>query len=151
MSAPSKYTRPETLAPGTVSCMRLRQRRKLDLPQPDGPMMAVIDRSWNVTDTLLTPTMSPNRASRPSTRMCGMTPWSVPAASPGTCSVTGAVARSGDDSRDEADDEDEAEEDEGARPGLRVPIVVRANGIIEDLEWKCGNRLLDRRRPEVVS
>ncbi len=33
--------RRSTRAPGTVSCMRLRQRRSVDLPQPDGPMIAV--------------------------------------------------------------------------------------------------------------
>ena len=30
-----------TRAPGMVSFIRLRQRRKVDLPQPDGPMKAV--------------------------------------------------------------------------------------------------------------
>ena len=30
-------------APGITSCMRLSDRRKVDLPQPDGPMKAVTD------------------------------------------------------------------------------------------------------------
>ena len=34
-------TRPSTRAPGMMSFIRLRQRRNVDLPQPDGPMNAV--------------------------------------------------------------------------------------------------------------
>ena len=34
-------TEPSTRAPGTMSFMRLSERRNVDLPQPDGPMSAV--------------------------------------------------------------------------------------------------------------
>ncbi len=34
-------TAPFAAAPGACSCMRLRQRRNVDLPQPDGPITAV--------------------------------------------------------------------------------------------------------------
>ena len=34
-------TSPASVAPGTSSCMRLRMRRNVDLPQPDGPISAV--------------------------------------------------------------------------------------------------------------
>ena len=34
-------TSPASAAPGTSSCIRLRIRRNVDLPQPDGPMSAV--------------------------------------------------------------------------------------------------------------
>ena len=34
-------TSPSTRAPGISSCMRLMQRTSVDLPQPDGPMIAV--------------------------------------------------------------------------------------------------------------
>src|SRR5438094_684663 len=40
MSSPLRRTMPSTLAFGIVSCMRLRQRINVDLPQPDGPMIA---------------------------------------------------------------------------------------------------------------
>ena len=96
-------------------------------------MIAVTERSWNVIDTLRTPTISPNRASSRSTRMCGIAPASVPATSTGVASVTGAVAATGDDACDEADDKDEAEEDEGARPRLIVPVIVGTGCIVEDL------------------
>src|SRR2546427_205434 len=40
MSSPLRRTLPSTLALGIVSCMRFRQRINVDLPQPDGPMIA---------------------------------------------------------------------------------------------------------------
>ena len=39
--SPSSSTSPASCAPGTSSCMRLRIRRNVDLPQPDGPISAV--------------------------------------------------------------------------------------------------------------
>ena len=41
MSWSSSNTWPVMRAPGMTSCSRLRLRRKVDLPQPDGPMSAV--------------------------------------------------------------------------------------------------------------
>src|SRR5258708_24286326 len=41
MLVSSTSTPPAARAPGTSSCMRLRQRTKVDLPQPDGPIKAV--------------------------------------------------------------------------------------------------------------
>src|SRR5580658_8012825 len=41
MSIPSSSMTPARAADGTSSCMRLRVRRKVDLPQPDGPISAV--------------------------------------------------------------------------------------------------------------
>src|SRR5215207_2791475 len=43
MSAWSISMSPSTRQPGMVSFMRLMQRRKVDLPQPDGPMKAITD------------------------------------------------------------------------------------------------------------
>ena len=36
---------PSTRAPGMTSCIRLSERMKVDLPQPEGPMRAVTDRA----------------------------------------------------------------------------------------------------------
>src|SRR5690554_4037778 len=41
MSVSSSSTWPSAKALGTSSCIRFRQRMKIDLPQPDGPMIAV--------------------------------------------------------------------------------------------------------------
>src|SRR5205807_9629074 len=78
MSRPSRSTSPETRAPGTTSCMRLRARRKVDLPQPDGPIRAVTsfgstvmlmsDSAWNEPNQTLSPSTSMRLA------MCD--PWS---------------------------------------------------------------------------
>ena len=48
MSWPSIVTAPSTREPGTMSFMRFSVRRKVDLPQPDGPMSAVtsLGRIW---------------------------------------------------------------------------------------------------------
>src|SRR5712691_13297476 len=40
MSSLSRRTFPSTLVLGIVSCIRFRQRMSVDLPQPDGPMIA---------------------------------------------------------------------------------------------------------------
>ncbi len=39
--APSSSIVPVVRAPGISSCMRFRQRSSVDLPQPDGPIIAV--------------------------------------------------------------------------------------------------------------
>ena len=51
MSCPSISIVPVTRAVGIVSFMRLMQRRKVDLPQPDGPMKAVTARSGMSSET----------------------------------------------------------------------------------------------------
>src|SRR5436189_876160 len=72
MSTPSSSTWPARLALGTSSCMRLRMRRKVDLPQPEGPIRAV---TWPAGITRLTSSRtwwSPNQALIPSaTRVAG--------------------------------------------------------------------------------
>src|SRR6516165_5849186 len=44
MFCPSRSTVPRTRVPSIRSFIRLRTRRKVDLPHPDGPMNAVTDR-----------------------------------------------------------------------------------------------------------
>ena len=51
MSSPSSSTLPSTRAPGITSCIRLRVRSTVDLPQPDGPMNAVTLRGSIVIET----------------------------------------------------------------------------------------------------
>src|SRR5688500_3305401 len=129
MSRPSKVTRPATRDPGTVSCIRLRHRSSVDFPHPDGPMIAVTSPARKASDTSRTAREAPKYA---------LTPYAASRGSPGAPgagSVTAAGrAGAGGVSREEADDEDDREEDEGAGPGLGVPLVVRADGICEDLQ-----------------
>src|SRR5579883_2977968 len=190
MSCPSNRTRPATRAPGTVSCMRFRQRSRVDLPHPDGPMIAVTKRSGRASVASLTACRAPKYASRDSAASRGAgaasgvaraTPAagaggvtardtaSAPVTAPGprrsrsgrpdgsSPPVSRLVAArsgkpmSGRKARDQADEKDEANEDEGAGPGLGVPVVVRADRIGENLQRECGDRLVQRRRPELVS
>ena len=50
---------PVTLQVGIVSFMRLMQRRKVDLPQPEGPMKAETARSGMSIDSFLMACFSP--------------------------------------------------------------------------------------------
>src|ERR1700742_1933220 len=143
MSRPPKRTSPSTRAPGAVSCMRLRQRSSVDLPQPDGPMIAVTCPGSTANDTSLTIRAAPKNASSDTAAIAALL---------GSTSTAGCVIAFADSaalaamlassastigtptSRSiaaeselgprrkpgcETDDEDEAEEDDGARPGLR--------------------------------
>src|SRR5436305_1324585 len=114
MSRPSNRTSPSTRAPGTVSCMRLRQRSSVDLPQPDGPMIAVTS-----------PLRTPNVMSR--------TTRDAPKYASSDSIATEAEPGSRRESGRETDDEDESEEDERPRPGLPVPVVIGRCGIVVDL------------------
>src|SRR5436309_15829467 len=67
MSSSSRSTLPWTVAPGMTSCMRLSERRNVDLPQPDGPMKAVTVLGSMVKVTPSTATLLPYDAVRPST------------------------------------------------------------------------------------
>ena len=48
------WTLPVAWAPGVTSCMRFRVRSTVDLPQPDGPMKAVMQRGGTSRVTSLT-------------------------------------------------------------------------------------------------
>src|SRR6266545_2732447 len=60
----SSNTLPLTVAPGVSSCIRFKQRSRVDLPQPDGPMMAVTVCAGNKSDTSRTARCCPNSAVR---------------------------------------------------------------------------------------
>src|ERR1043166_6642066 len=124
MFSPSSRTCPETRAPGTVSCMRLRQRMNVDLPQPDGPMIAVTDRSWKCIVAPRTACTAPKYASSCSTRMCSLDATGCTSARTGASALVAAIALPRRDARDRTDDENDANEDERAGPGLGVPCVV---------------------------
>src|SRR5438034_9196918 len=78
MSWSSRRTWPETCAPATTSCMRFRERRNVDLPQPEGPMSAVTCLGSTVMLTSASAWNAPNQALRPSTsmRLAMWGPWS---------------------------------------------------------------------------
>src|SRR5687768_4296839 len=159
MSVPSSSTEPDTRAPGIVSCIRFRHRRKVDFPHPDGPMIAVMLRSSNAIDTSLMACTSAKNASRwfTSTRVRSSRATSGAAAAGfgaviRTSSVTHpAEPRAGREAGSETDEEDEEDEDERSRPGEGMPLIIGADGIVEDLKRKRGNWLVQANRPELIA
>src|SRR3954470_23782268 len=59
MSRSSRRISPSAWAPGISSCMRLMQRTSVDLPHPDGPIMAVTWLGAYSSDTPLIAWLSP--------------------------------------------------------------------------------------------
>src|SRR6476661_7272276 len=49
---PSRLRSPSCLMPGIRSLSRLIERRKVDLPQPEGPMSAVTERGGTASEIL---------------------------------------------------------------------------------------------------
>src|ERR1700716_3605984 len=86
MSRESRNTWPATRAPGVVSCIRFRQRRSVDFPQPDGPMIAVTAPRGSSRLTSPTAWVAPYQADRSSIRTADSGLAVVPA---GTGSVAG--------------------------------------------------------------
>src|SRR5580765_1147804 len=142
MSCPSSETEPPTRAVGTVSCIRLRHRSSVDLPQPDGPMIAVTSRSRNAMEA---PRMTSAEPKNALSAVASRRIRSAPAAGGGAAVAVGRGARGGSVATTtesgarrkagcKADDEDNANEDERASPGERVLLIVRADREGEDLE-----------------
>src|SRR5437763_3758223 len=65
MSSPSSRTWPEIPAPTMTSCMRLSVRRKVDFPQPEGPIRAVTRLASTVRVTLSIARVDPYQALTP--------------------------------------------------------------------------------------
>src|SRR2546423_14890760 len=89
MSAPSSWIDPFTAAPGTSSCMRLRVRRNVLLPQPDGPMNAVTMCGSIVRVTSRNARKDPYQASSPSMVMRPFDAVPGPGLAVGVEAVTG--------------------------------------------------------------
>src|SRR5687767_11258461 len=129
MSRPSSCTTPSARARGMVSCSRLRHRKKVDLPHPDGPMTAVTSRSRSSIVTLRMALDAPKYAVRRSTSRRGRP------RSGARRSIAGAGADSGfgDKAGNDTDDENHGDEDERTGPGEPMPFVVRTDGVRVDL------------------
>src|ERR1700712_4855190 len=62
MSEPDSSTSPANVADGISSCIRLRIRRNVDLPQLDGPIRALTEPAGMYSDTRSSTLRSPNQA-----------------------------------------------------------------------------------------
>src|SRR5881409_2331141 len=92
--------------------MRLRHRMNVDLPQPEGPMIAVTAFGAIASPMSRRTWASPNQALRSLTR--------IPSA---TRSPHRAVAAARRDPRCEADQEDQRDQHQRAGPRLAMPVV----------------------------
>src|SRR5438105_334102 len=120
--------------------MRLRQRMNVDLPQPDGPMIAVTALGA-IVRSMPWSTCSPwNHALSEPTRMPSImrSPRSAEAAArrqPGR----------------QAHHEHHPDEDEGPGPRLAMPVVVGRDRVGEDLQRQRGDRLVEPMVPEPLA
>src|SRR5580698_1189884 len=118
--------------------MRLRQRTKVDLPQPEGPIRAVAWFAGIFRLMLCKVWLVPYQAFRSDTSM----------ATPLTSPFQNSTARYVPDQCDGNDDKHD--QHQGAGPGETMPVVVRGKRIHENLQRKGGNRLIHVGAPELV-
>src|SRR4051812_27090604 len=134
MFSPPSKTVPSACAPGTSSCRRLRQRMKVDLPQPEGPMMAETVCGAKSMWMSVTARVVPNQAFRPLTSRTGLPCW--PASFISSSPHLGATE---DPTRPKVDRDHHHHENQRARPSLRVPLVIGADGVGVDLYGERGD------------
>src|SRR3954468_12492998 len=167
MALPSISTVPSTRALGTVSCIRLKQRRRVDFPQPEGPMMAVTACCGIDSETFLTAATSPKNALSASVTMHGAASFAGAVGSSARSCTVGVTTRAGlarnasvdwsaktrpgYEPSDETDDEHDEDQHQRAGPGLAMPLVIGTDGVAEDLQGQSGDRLANRCRPELVA
>src|SRR4029450_11679985 len=148
---------------GTSSCIRLRQRIKVDFPQPLGPMIAVTAFDAMLSVTSLIARFSPYQSERFFTSKVNGGAGSElggGSADLSTCLTTVgsgfAISKltirqkklndrchspSGEDSHDHINAKNSSDQDEGAGPGLAMPIVVGRDGVSKNLQGERGGRL----------
>src|SRR6476661_9419468 len=156
---PWKSTSPSTRASGIVSCIRLRQRSSVDLPHPDGPMIAVTSFDGKSRVTSRTACVAPKYAWRARVCIAGAVGRSKARGdSPAVETLREAISvirppvlRAHHEARDHADHEYEGDENQRARPRLRMPFVVWADGVREHLEGQRGDGLGQLRREELIA
>src|SRR5271154_5326618 len=64
MSSPNNLISPSMRASGFNSCIRFSARRKVDLPQPLGPIIAVTAFAFTSSETFFTAARSPKNTER---------------------------------------------------------------------------------------
>src|SRR6267143_40068 len=139
MSSPSSRTFPSTLAFGIVSCIRFRQRIRVDFSHPEGPMTAVT--MWSSISIVMSwiASFSPYQAESDSTRIL-VAIWHSPRH--GT--------EPDHDTRDDAQPEHHDDEDQGYAPGGLVLRHVRSRRPDVDCVWQRFDRLVESAKPIVV-
>src|SRR5277367_5212385 len=122
-------------ASGFSSCIRFSARRKVDLPQPLGPMMAVTALALTSSETFFTAARSPKKTERLRTISAASELFWLVAMKSNFALETVARQKAHAD----VDGEHEQEQHERARPRLTVPVVVRGNCVGENLQRHRGD------------
>src|ERR1039458_7923430 len=133
MSSPNKRISPSMRASGLSSCIRLMARRKVDLPQPLGPMMAVTARAAMSSETFLTAAFLPKMTDRLRTVRAGtvedfasVAVFGIWLAGRGIgVSSFGLEPVAREEAHADVDAQHKQEQYQRGRPGLPVPVVVR--------------------------
>src|SRR2546427_880591 len=131
MSCPSSRTLPVTQPPSDSSCMRLRQRRNVLLPHPDGPITAVTVCVAKGIETSCTTARRPYSAVSRAVSSCRRP------------SAGGAMALPDGPARAEREHEHEPHEHEGRCPREAVPLLEWPRRVDEDLQRQGLHRLQD--------
>src|SRR2546428_7529156 len=137
MSSPSRRTLPSPWAFGIVSCIRFRHRMSVDLPHPDGPMIAVT--SWSAKSIVMSwiARFAPYQADSPLTSIF-------------TTMVPSLAHRPQVDNHAgrDADQQHDQHEDEGRTPCGLVLRVGRTEGERVDRVREGLDGLVEAREPE---
>src|SRR5450432_2120034 len=160
---------PSMRADGTNSCMRLRHRRKVDFPQPLGPMMAVMLLGRTPRLILKRTCFSPyqTHTSFASKASCsamvdvkdieagvGVEAWR---AADGRDILEVVMGQKGlrlvarQETHGDVKQENELDEHECSRPGLAVIVVERRGRERINLERQGRNRLPETAIPKIVA
>src|SRR6266513_1998681 len=171
-SSPWRRTVPSTRVFGTNSCIRLRQRRKVDFPQPLGPMIAVtaFDAISRVTSSMAR--FSPYQTERFFTGKVNVAAGSGvqgrSAARSRSITVRSGVAitkltirkrkldqrcrtPASQNSNHHINAKNPGDEHERASPSLAMPIVIGRNGVSKNLQRKSGDRLTQIMVPKSIA
>src|SRR5882724_745386 len=151
MSSPNSLISPSMRASGFNSCIRLMARRKVDLPQPLGPMMAVTARAAMSSETFLTAAFLPKKTER--LRTARAVAFCIGFSVAGMISISNflpePVTRQKTDA--DVDGQHEQKQDQRARPRLPVPVVVRRDRVGKNLQRHRGDGFGQIVRPKTVA
>src|SRR4051794_37144312 len=144
MSSPSSSPRPVIHPSSESSCIRLIVRRKVDLPQPDGPISACTRLLSKPRETPFTAVNLPYMAVSlsVSTRMVGAGDDRWAGAARSAASAIEVEPSPDRQPCTDAQDEYHEDEDQGGSPGVLVPFLVGAGGIGEHRQRQRRHRLV---------
>src|SRR5262249_58418596 len=113
---------------------------KVDLPQPDGPIIAVTALGAIVTPIPRSTWALPNHALRSRTTIPSAMVLSYPREATARCHTRRQTHR-----------ENQGDQHERPRPCLAVPVVIGRDRVRKDLERQRRDRLLGAVAPEAIS